>query len=212
MLRTKTINEFLAVLASDAPTPGGGSVAALNGALGCALLEMVCDLTIGKEKYKDSWEDLEPIKPDLERLREELTDSIDRDAAAFDKVTVAFKMPKTEPAEKAARKEAIQEAFKAAAETPKSTARYIHEALKHAMTIAEKGNPNAMSDVGVAATCLRTGMHAALLNIAINLGAIKDEAYTHQMKLEMSFLMKEGEKLACDVLAHVDKAVEMPEE
>jgi len=200
MLRTKTIDEFLKLLASDAPTPGGGSVAALNGALGCALLQMVCDLTIGKEKFREVWPDLEPIKTELERLQEELTDSIDRDAKAYDTVTAAFKLPKAEPEEKKARKEAIQQAYKTAAETPKATARYIHEALRMAGDVAEKGNPNVLSDAGVAAACLYAGMQAALMNIAINIGGIEDEAYVHQMKIEMDFLGKEGRRLADAVL------------
>jgi len=207
MLRTKSIDEFLSVLASDAPTPGGGSVAALNGALGCALLSMVCDLTLGKEKYKEVWPDLEPIRAELENLREELTASIDRDAEAYDTVTAAFKKPKSTDEEKKARREAIQEAMKTAAETPKSTARYVHAALKMAKDVAEKGNPNVLSDAGVGAACLNTAMQAALMNIAINLGSIKDEGYVHQMKIEMNFLMKEGEKLSEDVLEIAFKGV-----
>lgn len=207
MLRTKSIDEFLKVLASDAPTPGGGSVAALNGALGCALLEMVCDLTLGKEKFKEVWKDLEPIKAQIEKLREELTDSIDRDAKAYDLVTAAYKMPKSTDEEKEARKEAIQAAMMTAAETPKATARYIHQALRMAKEVAEKGNPNVLSDAGVGAACLLAAMNAALMNIAINLGSIKDEAYTHQMKIEMDFLRKEGEKLAGEVLQYAFKGI-----
>jgi formiminotetrahydrofolate cyclodeaminase len=211
VLRTKTIDEFLKVLASDSPTPGGGSVAALNGALGCALLEMVCDLTLSKDKFQEVWPDLQPIKIELEKLREELADSIDRDAKAYDLVTSAFKMPKATDEEKAARKDAIQTAMMTAAETPKATARYIHQALRMAKDVAEKGNPNVLSDAGVGAACLLAAMHAALMNIAINLGSIKDDAYTHQMKIEMDFLRKEGEKLAGDVVAYVFKAVGVDE-
>ena len=120
-------------------------------------------------------------------------------------------MPKTDDAEKKARKEAIQAAMKTAAETPKATARYIHQALKMATEVAEKGNPNVASDAGVGAACLLAGMQAALMNIAINLGSIKDEAYVHQMKIEMDFLKKESEKLANDVLAFVYKKIGMEE-
>ena len=205
MLRTKTIDEFTQLLASDAPTPGGGSVAALNGALGCALLEMVCNLTIGKEKFKEVWLDLEPIRTELEHLREELVDSIDRDAKAYDMVSTAYKMPKEAEEEKAARKEAIQIALKTSAETPKATARYIHQALKLAGEVAEKGNPNVLSDAGVGTACLKAGLKSAIMNIAINLGGIKDEAYTSQMKLEIEYLEKEGKRLAKDVMKHVRK-------
>jgi formiminotetrahydrofolate cyclodeaminase len=207
MLRTTTIDDFLKLLASDAPTPGGGSVAALNGALGCALLEMVCNLTLGKEKFREVWPDLEPIRTRLQSLREELADSIDRDARSYDLVSGAMKLPKETEQEKAARKEAVQSALKAAAETPKSTARYIHQALKMAGEVAEKGNPNVLSDAGVAVTCLKAGLKGAIMNIAINLGGIKDEAYTSQMKLEMDFLSNEGKKLAKDAMTYVKKGI-----
>ncbi len=211
MLRTKTIDDFVKVLASDAPTPGGGSVAALNGALGCALLTMVCDLTLGKEKYQEVWPDLEPMKAELEQLQEELTDSIDRDAAAYDTFTAARKLPKSNDEEKKARREAMQAAMKTAAETPKATARYIHQALKMAGEIAKKGNPNVLSDAGVGASCLLAGLQAALMNIAINLGGIKDEAYVSQMKIEMDFLKKEGGKLANDVISFANKGIGLEE-
>lgn len=209
MLRTKPIDDFLKELASDAPTPGGGSVAALNGALGCALLLMVCELTLGKKKYQEVWPDFEPIKTELERLMEELTDSIDRDAKAYDTVTAAFKLPKDDQKEKDVRKEAIQTAFKTAAETPKATARYIHQTLKQSLMIAEKGNPNVLSDTGVGVGCLYAGLEAALMNIAINLGAIKDEAYVSQMEQEMDFLLKESKKHTDAVLAFVKEGIDM---
>ena len=211
MLRTKTINDFLTVLASNAPTPGGGSVAALNGALGAALLEMVCDLTIGKEKYKEVWPDLEPIRTELENLREELTESIDRDALAYDKVTAAFSLPKSTPEEKSTRKDAIQEAMKSAAALPEETAKLIHKCLKHAVDVSQKGNPNVASDAGVAAECLLAGLNSALMNIAINLGSIKDEQYVEQMKTEMKFLEDECTRLAKAVASHVRKAIGMEE-
>jgi len=207
MLQLKSIPEFLNLLASDAPTPGGGSVAALNGAIGCALLEMVCNLTIGKEKFRDVWHELEPMKVELENLRAELLDSIDRDAKAYDMVAEAMKLPKETEEQKSARKEAMQKALKTAAETPKATARYIHQALKLAVDIAEKGNPNVLSDAGVGTSCLLAGLEGALMNIAINLGSIKDEAYVHQMKKEMEFLEKEGKKLAKQAIEHVRKDI-----
>ena len=209
MLRTTTIDDFLKLLASEAPTPGGGSVAALNGALGCALLLMVCDLTIGKEKYKEVWHDLEPLKTELQHLLEELTDSIDRDAAAYDTFTAARQMPKETDDEKKARKEAMQIAMKTSAETPKATARYIHQALKMAKEIAEKGNPNVLSDAGTGVRCLLSGLYGAILNIGINLGGLKDEAYVHQMKIEMDFLWKEGKRLADEVFEYTNKQLDI---
>ena len=211
MLRTKTIDEFVNVLATSAPTPGGGSVAALDGALGVALLEMVCDLTVGKEKYREVWPDIEEIKSKLEPIRDELVASIDKDAEAFDMVTAAYKNPKSTPEEKALRKEAIQEALKAAADIPKSTAKLIHDALKLAMEVAEKGNPNVVSDAGVAAACLKSGLLSSIMNVAINMNGIKDEAYNAQLRKEIDFLRSEGEKLSGEVIDYVSKAIKLTE-
>lgn len=209
MLRMKPINEFLKVLASDAPTPGGGSVAALSGALGCALLLMVCDLTIGKKKYLDVTPELEAVKPELENLFEELTDSIDRDAKAYDTFTEARQLPKNTDEEKAKRREAMQIALRTAAETPKATARYCHMAMKMGMEITQKGNVNVVSDAGVAMSCLMTGLTSALMNIAINLGGIQDEAYVTQMKEEIAFLKNEGSRMLHESYDFVAKAIEM---
>ena len=207
MLRTKTVDDFLKVLASDEPTPGGGSVAALSGALGCALFIMVLDLTIGKKKYLEVTPDLEVLKPEIESLLEELTDSIDRDAKAYDTFTAARQLPKSNDEEKAIRREAMQAAMKTAAETPKATARYIHQAMKMGMEIARKGNVNVLSDAGVGMSCLMTGLMSALMNIAINLGGLKDESYVSQMREEMAFLKIEGIRLTHEVLDYVYKEI-----
>ncbi|MCX6646651.1 MAG: cyclodeaminase/cyclohydrolase family protein [bacterium] len=209
MLRTKSINEFLNLLASDAPTPGGGSVAALSGALGCAILIMVCDLTIGKKKYLDVTPDLEAIKPELENLLEELTDSIDRDALAYDKFTEARQLPKNTDVEIKMRREAMQVAMRIAAETPKATARYCHMAMKMGMDVTQKGNTNVLSDAGVGMSCLMTGLTSALMNIAINLGGIEDEAYTSQMKEEIRFLKSEGSRMLHEAYEFVSKSIGM---
>lgn len=207
MLRTKTVDDFLKVLASDASTPGGGSVAALSGALGCALFIMVLDLTIGKKKYLEVTPDLEVLKPEIESLLEELTDSIDRDAKAYDTFTAARQLPKSTDEEKTIRREAMQTAMKTAAETPKATARYIHQAMKMGMEIAQKGNVNVLSDTGVGMSCLMTGLMSALMNIAINLGGLKDESYVSQMREEMAFLQAEGFMLTHEVLDYVYKEI-----
>lgn len=207
MLRTKTVDDFLKVLASDAPTPGGGSVAALSGALGCALFIMVLDLTIGKKKYLEVTPDLEVLRPEIESLLEELTDSIDRDAKAYDTFTAARQLPKSTDEEKAIRREAMQAAMKTAAETPKATARYIHQAMKMGMEIAQKGNVNVLSDTGVGMSCLMAGLMSALMNIAINLGGLKDESYVSQMREEMTFLQAEGVRLTHEVLEYTYKEI-----
>jgi formiminotetrahydrofolate cyclodeaminase len=170
----ETIGEFLNTLASSEPVPGGGSVAALAGALGVSLFIMVGEITMGKKKPEDKT----PIEEALAKLRPiqgRFTQLIDEDAAAFDKVMAAFKMPREEEAEKEARKAAIEEATIGAAEVPLETARKALEAYAAGAALAEFGSKSAISDVACGALCLEAAARAAGYNIQINLGGIEDE-------------------------------------
>ncbi len=166
------MNDFLADLASDSPTPGGGSVAALAGALAAALGSMVCNLTIGKKKYADVEADLTNVLARTEALRLELAQLIDEDAMAFDKVMAAIRMPKETDAEKVARTNAMQTALVDAATVPFAVMEKCTEVAAIAREVAAKGNTNAVSDAGVSALMARAGAHAAELNVLINLGSI----------------------------------------
>lgn len=166
------LNDFLSDLASDSPTPGGGSVAALAGALGASLGSMVCNLTIGKKKYADVERDMTLLLAKTEALRLELSQLIDEDAAAFDKVMTAMKMPKETEREKELRTEAMQTALVDAATVPFAVMEKCVEVAALAREAAEKGNAHAVSDAGVAALMARAGAHAAGLNVLINLGSI----------------------------------------
>lgn len=176
------LNRFLGELASDTPTPGGGSVAALCGALGAALSSMVANLTIGKKKYADVEEKMKETLAETETLRLELSEMIEEDAAAFDKVMVALKMPKETDEEKAARKSALQKALVDAATVPLAVMEMCVGVISLAKPVAEHGNTNAVSDAGVAALVGRAGVHAAGLNVLINLGGIR--APEHQVFVE----------------------------
>jgi len=166
------LRDFLSELASDSPTPGGGSVAALAGSLAAALNSMVCNLTVGKKKYSDVEDDVRAVLAKTEPLRLELLELIDEDAAAFDKFMVAMRLPKETEAEKAARKEAMQSALVDAATIPLVVMEKCVEVASLARETAVKGNTNAVSDAGVAALMARAGAHAARLNVLINLGSI----------------------------------------
>lgn len=169
------IEEFLGTLASSAPAPGGGSVAALSGALGASLFIMVAEITMGKKKPEDKT----PIEKALETLRpvkERFVDLIDEDAAAFEKVMAAFKMPKEEEGQQEARKKAIEEATIGAAEVPAETAAAALGALEAGRDLAEYGSKSAVSDVACGALCLEAAARAAAYNIRINLGGIADAA------------------------------------
>jgi methenyltetrahydrofolate cyclohydrolase len=154
------VEVFLDALASDAPTPGGGAVAAIAGASGAALISMVCNLTIGRKDYEEA----------DERMRGVL------DAAAFGSVMAAFKMPKETDAQKAVRAQAIQEGYEAAATVPLEIAKRAGELMELAREATEIGNANAASDGACAAQALSAAVWCATYNVEVNAAALKDPA------------------------------------
>lgn len=201
-----TLNDFLSELSSDSPTPGGGSVAALAGASAAALTSMVANLTIGKKKYAEVEDDVRAVLEKTEGLRLELTELMEEDAAAFDKVMVAMKLPKETDEEKAARTEALQAALQDAAMVPLAVMEKCVEVVSLAQTAADKGNRNAVSDAGVAALMGRAGAHAAKLNVMINLGWIdvqKHKGFVEKAGEAIERLAAEVDRSADTVLATV---------
>ena len=168
-LTDKPVTNFLDELASNAPAPGGGSVASLSGALGAALVSMVCNLTLGKKKYADVQNEIEILVDQSEALRLKLADLLEADVQAYTGVSTAYKMPKGSPAETAARSEAIQEALEAATVVPMEVAAACCQVLDLCTPAAEKGNVNAVSDAGVAALMAEAGLRSAALNVIINI-------------------------------------------
>ncbi len=173
-LVSRPVTDFASALASEAPAPGGGSAAATAGAFGAALLAMVVRLTVGKEKYRDVWGDLEPLLSTLDSHRARLLELVDEDTRAYDAIVAARRQPKGTDAEKAARQKAIDEATILATTVPMQTAFFAQQALKIAETVAEKGNPNTASDAWVAALLLSAAVEGALANVRINLGGVSD--------------------------------------
>ena len=171
-----TVKDYLDLLKSDAPAPGGGSVSALSAAQGVGLVAMVADLTIGREKYAEYEEICKAAKEEALKLYAELVAGIDKDTEAFNKVSAAYKLPKNTDEEKAARSAAIREANVGATEVPFETVKLCLDGLKITETMVGKSNPNAASDLGVAALNLLSGIRGAWLNVKINLPGIKDEA------------------------------------
>lgn len=169
-----SVSNFAGSLASDAPAPGGGSASAAAGAYGAALLEMVVRLTLGKEKYRASWGDLEPLADRLHEARRRLLELVDEDTKAFDAVVAARRLPKESDSDKAARQRAIDAANVLAATVPMQTAFFALEGLKAAPLVLEKGNPNAASDAWVAALLLHGAALGALANVRINLPGVSD--------------------------------------
>ena len=178
-------------LASSAPAPGGGSVAALSGATGAALVSMVCNLTLGKKRYADVQADIQALLEQSEALRHELTDLLQADVEAFTGVSQAYKMPRSTPEEKAARSAAIQEALKGATMPPIKVAEACVKVMALCTPVAEKGNRQAVSDAGVAALMAEAGLRSAALNVLINLNAIKDEAFCKEWGSKLDTLLKD---------------------
>jgi len=169
----QSIDKFLNVLASSAPAPGGGSVAALAGALGASLLTMVGEITMGKKKPEDKTPIEEALRA-LEPMRRRFVELIDEDAASFEKVMAAFKMPKEDENQQQGRKAAIEEATIGAATVPLETARTALAALAAGAALAEHGSRSAVSDVACGALCLEAAARAAGYNILINLAGIEN--------------------------------------
>ncbi len=185
-----TVSDFLDALASASPTPGGGSVAALSGAQGAALLSMVCSLTLGKKKYADVQEEMAHLLEQAKALRHELTALIQADIEAFDSVSAAYKLPKESPQEQAARHAAIQQALQEATRVPMRVAEACAHVLELCRPVAEKGNRSAISDAGVAALMAEAGLRGAALNVLINLKAIQDDAFRNEMGSKLENLLR----------------------
>jgi formiminotetrahydrofolate cyclodeaminase len=207
MLIDKTVSQFLDELASNSPAPGGGSVAALAGAVGVALTSMVCNLTIGKKKYADVQDEMYAVVEQTELLRKEMTRLIDQDTEAFNAVMAAFGLPKGIESEQATRSAAIQEATKAATLVPLNVMRLCEKALFHTRTVAQKGNKNSASDAGVAALMLQASCAGASLNVRINLSGLKDAEFVQRVAQESAEIVRNVEKSTREVLVEVEKSL-----
>lgn len=190
-LRKLTVEGFVNETASSSPAPGGGSVAALNAASSAALIAMVADLTIGKEKYKASEEEMKDIAAKAGALKDQFLSLIDEDSNAFNKIMAAFKLPKDTDEAKKARSAAIQEATKGAALVPFKVGETANTLFALAEAVILRGNPNAVTDGAVAAMNARAAVRGAFLNVKINLGSIKDQVFVDDLKAKMAVIEKD---------------------
>lgn len=181
IMKDLTVKEFINVTASDAPAPGGGSVAALSGALGMALAEMAANLTIGKEKYADVDAEMRVLAEKSAEIRNELAEGIQRDTESFTAYMKALRMPKETEAEKTVRREAMQKGLKEAAEVPLSIAEAALKIFPIAEAVIDRGNKTVQTDGIVAAMLARTAVISALLNVRVNLVSIKDEIFVEKV-------------------------------
>lgn len=179
------IEEFLEKLASKEPVPGGGSVAALEAAIGAALISMVCELTLGREKFASVQDEIQSIRVEATSMRETASRLVEADAEAFQTVSNAMKMARDTEEAKSRRREEMQLALKGAVTPPLETMRIAHAGMKLAQRLAPIGNPAALSDVGSGALSLYAAFHSARLNVEINLDLIRDESFLEGIRGEM---------------------------
>lgn len=189
----RTVTDFAAVTASDAPAPGGGSVSALSGALAAALAEMVANLTVGREKYAAAQDSMEQLLAVVPSVRAELLAAVDADASAFDAYMAALSLPKGTEEEKAVRREAMQEGLKQAALVPLRTAKLAFSLFAHLDAAVKLGNPNAVTDAMVATMLARTCVLGAVFNVRVNLASIRDEDFVRKLSEDCAELQSAAE-------------------
>lgn len=184
-----TVAQLLAALASPDPTPGGGTAAAIAGAMGTSLLVMVTGLAKSRNNTDDEKAALVNARAVLEPIGRRLTDLADADTQAFNEVMAAYRRPKATDEEKLVRTQAIQSALRGATEIPLQTLRACTDALSQGRIVAEHGNPSAASDAGVAIGLLTAAANGAAANVRINLTGLKDEAYKSATDAETTRLL-----------------------
>jgi len=203
MIKNTAVEEFLAGLAGKSSTPGGGSAAAMIGAMAAALVSMVANLTIGKKGYEAITKDMEDLLVRSEQAREELEILIQSDVEVFDRVMAAYAMPRETERQKTERIETIQSALKQATEVPLACATLSRKVIELSKEAAEKGNRNVISDAGVAVEAANAALRSAALNVLINLAGIRDEGFVADRRGKLDSLLAGSGELTEEIYALV---------
>lgn len=201
-LAEMTVTQFAQVLASDAPAPGGGSTAALAGALGAALTAMVCELTVHKKQFAEVREDVLAVQAKASQLQKAFLDVMDRDTDAFLVVSNAFAMPKATDEEKAARSAAIQKGLEGCTATPFEMMQLAAQTIELTESLLGRFNTASASDLGVGALSLRTAVQGAWLNVLINIGSLKNKELAEDYRAK-------GQALVDEVVAAADRVYDI---
>ncbi len=204
MLAALSIKDYLAKTASGDPVPGGGSSAALNAALGAALTEMVANLTIGRKGFEAVDADMRSLAQKASALRAKLILDVDRDSDAYTRVLAAFQLPKVTEADKEVRVNAVQDSFKQAALVPLGVARDALAVMDLGRVVIAKGNPNAASDAAAGVLAARMAVRTAVYNVRINLGSIRDEGFTAELRRNADRIEAEAEAKETEILSLVN--------
>lgn len=190
MITQSSVEKFLDDLASGNPTPGGGSAAAIMGAMGAALVSMVCNVTIGKKGYEAVEAEMLAVRAESEKLRRRLIEMVAEDVAAFDSLMAAYKLPKTTDDDKARRTAAIQTSLRLATQTPLDCARACAAVIALSRRASEHGYLGVISDGGVGVLAGFTGLRSAALNVYINAPSLKDRGFAEQAIAELEKLVE----------------------
>ncbi|MGB1093257.1 MAG: glutamate formimidoyltransferase [Bacteroidia bacterium] len=196
-----SVKNFALETASDSPAPGGGSIAALAGSLGAALGTMVANLSAAKRGWEDRVSEFSPWAEEGQKHTAKLTALVDEDTRAFDSIMAAIGLPKDTSEQKDERKKAIEKASKYATEVPFKTMQAAYECLPLLREMAEKGNPNSLSDVGVGAICIKTAVRGAWFNVLINAKDLGDRTWAENMVNKAEALLKKNHQ-ECDEIAN----------
>jgi formiminotetrahydrofolate cyclodeaminase len=202
-----SISDFLERLSSDAPTPGGGSVAALVGALSSSLTSMVGNLTYGKKKYEEHWDEAKKIIEEAKILNEDFLSLFYEDMEVFAKLMATFGLPRSTEEEKQKRDEAIQNATKKATEVPLTVMEKSQRAIELALRMAKIGNLNAISDAGIAGEMAFSACRSASFNVLINLNFLKDPAYSSTVEKKHKKILNRVESLQKEIYSIVIKKI-----
>jgi formiminotetrahydrofolate cyclodeaminase len=198
---SEPLQVYLDDAASNKPAPGGGSVSACVGALGAALVSMVCNLTRGREKFAGVEAEMTTLVAASEAARGRLEQLLQEDTTAYGGVITAYKMSKETAADQAARSQAIQDGLIIAADVPLEICRVAVEVCRLSKVTAGLGNPQAVTDAGIGAILGEAAVVGAALNVKINLGSIKDQAYVEKADAEITAIQAEAAALRAEVLA-----------
>ncbi|PKM83653.1 MAG: sugar ABC transporter substrate-binding protein [Firmicutes bacterium HGW-Firmicutes-13] len=196
----KSCVDFLEVLSSKAPVPGGGGAAALGGAIGIALSNMVGNLTVGKKKYADVEDEVKDLLDKGYKVLEELKALVDKDAEVFEPLSKAYSLPKDTPEQAKHKEEVMEECSKVACSVPMEIMRKSYEGIKIHERMGQIGSMLAISDVGCGVVLLKSALISGMLNVLINVNSIKDQEYVKAANEEMTKLLTEGSRIADETL------------
>ncbi len=208
-LVSMSLVDFADETASESPAPGGGSISAYIGSLGVSLATMVANLSSHKKGWDDRWEEFSNWAEKGQNYKDQLTKLVDLDTAAFNKIMTAFSLPKGSDEEKAARKQAIQDATKFAIEVPYKVMQLSYESMTLIKAMAEIGNPNSVSDAGVGALCARSAVMGAFMNVRINAGGYDDKIFVNDIVAKGQEIENKTIALEAEILKIVNEKIGM---